>query len=1102
MQSTGIAGSDPPAAAGTKHNAVDRVVMTFERAEQRSGAKVPACFVALRESARSLQYRIVLEQQQQRHCTRKEVESECIAMGSTTPVPEGSSTQPIDRPAQARGIALKDRLIGRLVGYDVFIAYRKTQARDYARALKEVLQRHGLLVFLDESDEGAGAEIEGFTSIASTARCLVVIVTPGIFESKFVKAEVDGYLERLRSWRKRPFSRLLPIDVGHSLSAAPRDVQAWTSLSSYVFTPEGFVELAAAQPSQAVVDQVRRSSRFIRATALFAAGMATALVTVAIAVALAAFGLIDIRSRLEAATIATDQKTKELAQASRALKDVQRQSDELTKHVSVLTAKASQATQKVDAAEARNRALVVEGRSLEMSRDAASLLESDPDAAYRLAESANSLSPTPASQRIMRQVLSSRQLHYLWRADDCTVYDVMERRVLLRCGPPAGLKVMDLNSSQVVHLGAASATEAWLVPLPSGGWNVLANERSERGGYRLLSSNGHQLGSSIPWPALTPPDKRCGRTLALIPIRDALSWDDGAGGIVSVTRGDVVRWDLVSGRRIVVRQGPVRRDASRWESEMGCRADGLRARQDGLTNLIWLIDGEGRAVEDSVTPGANYDYLYSNTEWSANGRRLAIWISAGRRLGVWSPSQRTFRWLDPKNWVVTSHAWSADGRVLAYAGNTEHQLDVAVSVLDEGTETHPKVIYRGNRAIRSLAFAPDGRRLAMLDDQGSVIQQDMVDGKSMHVARHPGATRIAWMEHALVTWSKDQARVWPTDPDPSSEWLLESDEGRVFAPCSTTDRLGRWLVATAVSRNPRAEDRRFVVVRDLLNHSERRLETPDDSCQDVRISRDGNWLAFTGWKHAVIWNTQTWEATPVPLDEGDHQFMGIRPTPTGFDFEVVQRGSDTKRAVYQISIDSSGPRRAARRNGELAERNCGAAPDALTAGWRDAVDHSKYRVRGRSACPGEQWERRVWCRDQALGAQDCDIEFVPLDLTWLQHTYDHRIWRGDAKTLRRSPRRPQRRSCSASRSDRPGAERRRQRPYWMESAAASASPVDHGPWSRSSSMRPKSPLRRPLETSETLSLARLRHQPICGLRLQRLCVQGSPLDRRRPRPGL
>jgi hypothetical protein len=57
----------------------------------------------------------------------------------------------------------------------------------------------------------------------------------------------------------------------------------------------------------------------------------------------------------------------------------------------------------------------------------------------------------------------------------------------------------------------------------------------------------------------------------------------------------------------------------------------------------------------------------------------------------------------------------------------------------------------------------------------------------------------------------------------------------------------------------------------------------------------------------------------------------------------------------------------------------------------------KYRAAGWEK--SGPWAIRLTCRDQALGAQDCDVLFVPTDLTWLMKVYDQLLWKPKREEL-------------------------------------------------------------------------------------------------------
>ena len=63
-----------------------------------------------------------------------------------------------------------------------------------------------------------------------------------------------------------------------------------------------------------------------------------------------------------------------------------------------------------------------------------------------------------------------------------------------------------------------------------------------------------------------------------------------------------------------------------------------------------------------------------------------------------------------------------------------------------------------------------------------------------------------------------------------------------------------------------------------------------------------------------------------------------------------------------------------------------------TSGWNVGTLY-RYKAGGLNAIAGTGWAYYAKCRDQPLGAQDCDIQFVPTDLDKLIRLYDPLLWK-------------------------------------------------------------------------------------------------------------
>ncbi len=93
-----------------------------------------------------------------------------------------------------------------LLGYDIFISYRRTDAGDYAEKLAIALQEQGFICFLDREETVAGIKLSPALNRAlRRSHTLVVILTPGVLKSDWVEQEVETFL-------RKP-NRLVPINV-------------------------------------------------------------------------------------------------------------------------------------------------------------------------------------------------------------------------------------------------------------------------------------------------------------------------------------------------------------------------------------------------------------------------------------------------------------------------------------------------------------------------------------------------------------------------------------------------------------------------------------------------------------------------------------------------------------------------------------------------------------------------------------------------------------------------------------------------------------------------------------------------------------------------
>jgi len=413
-------------------------------------------------------------------------------------------------------------------GHDIFIAYRQQTARMYAKALHDALEKRGLIVFLDEADEDVGGRIEQFKSIAARARTLVVVVTKDVYGSTYVRQEVESYRDkRMHGWR-RPFSRMIPINVEQALSTPPPGDQVWRDLSTNVFVSESAGAVTCGTPAKEVVDRVARAGRFVRASGLFALLATTVALIIGTVLAFGGNRLRVLRDELAGTRTQVTTATKEkerlettngrlnddnarLDQQARALKTT---IDSLQETQSKLKFKVGQLSTAESAAKLRGRAL--------------SELERDPVIAYRLAERAEALASAPANREAMRTAISSAGLVYSRAFNGCTVDDAAGSTLLLRCTPTGGaaasLSRVEVASGSPHRLSIRPGRAAWLVPLKDSWRTLVLDDWKDKLRFQLFEPDGQPVGSPVFGRYLTPNDPRC--STMRIPLH--LSTDSGS----------------------------------------------------------------------------------------------------------------------------------------------------------------------------------------------------------------------------------------------------------------------------------------------------------------------------------------------------------------------------------------------------------------------------------------------------------------------------------------------------------------------------------------------------------------------------------------------
>ena len=86
-----------------------------------------------------------------------------------------------------------------IFGFDVFISYKRQECSLYAGSLERQLRDRDLRCFLDDNDIPPGAPLsKTVRSALSRSRVLVVILSAGSMQSRYVRDEVHAFLESMK----------------------------------------------------------------------------------------------------------------------------------------------------------------------------------------------------------------------------------------------------------------------------------------------------------------------------------------------------------------------------------------------------------------------------------------------------------------------------------------------------------------------------------------------------------------------------------------------------------------------------------------------------------------------------------------------------------------------------------------------------------------------------------------------------------------------------------------------------------------------------------------------------------------------------------------
>jgi WD40 repeat protein len=623
-------------------------------------------------------------------------------------------------------------------------------------------------------------------------------------------------------------------------------------------------------------------------------------------------------------------------------------------------------------------------------------LSKDPILAYALGATAYKLRPDTTNKRLLLSAVSKLHLFYRLQMDDFLIEDIHLPLMLLASNNKSGDKKFVVFDTRTLKSTDAhiDADHAWIMPTETG-WNILGRtyrSLDTRPVLRLWNSDGVQLGDAVEqagvgWPEFIE------KSVAKIPLLKAKSY---------------LIWNLIADHRESVPSSQAGDSDAYFASIYGA----LDTRSDGDSAIHYrqglMLEGKDGVYKEATYTPVSFDPAFSSGSWSPDGQYLALRYSEQQRLGIWNPLAKSFVWLDPDGWVVDSYAWSSVGHTLAFAGRHDNQTDVTVELADASKPTESrKVIYKTIIPMRCLAFADGDRKLIAADRDRSLLLIDAASGKLLDFGEQEGTTKVFSLGDTFYTSSSKGFRIWSARSAPAEAWTFESTFDRKYLDRAAADNHSH-LLAVPFRDNGKKTG---VEVREVASGKVLDVLVPDSNVMDILFSGDDRWLVVETSKNIRIFNTQSWEYSDISLEQDDRQFLRLRLDGMAVHAYVIGKGGglggDGGDFEYAFILPGSRPilpSRTALIKGDWPENKRQSPSDPSDVmgdmqAWANATLY-KYRSAGVSDSSNTGWGYFIGCRSEPLGANDCDVQFIPRDIQHLMEIYDPLLWKPSAEQLK------------------------------------------------------------------------------------------------------
>ncbi len=885
-----------------------------------------------------------------------------------------------------------------IFGYDIFISYSRKDSLDYAYAIATYFMAEGYECYIDQlSSSTPGNNLpSNIKHAVKRSTSFVLVGTTSAQQSIPIKEEISLFL---KGNKNQP---IIPISIDQAINV---NAIWYDDIKGLALIDDTQNNLIAGTVSKDILDRIENALKFTKKSTklrLIAIGI---LILASILTGYAwvqgnnatkanfdkAAALTEKRNAEKLRDEAKNEKEKAVLATTKAL-ELKDRADSLTK---IAIADKRKADDLKTAAELKSNSLNKQSKMLQIRIAAMNQLPNDPLIAYRLAIEAYKLSNDQVNRKLILESLSKIDLYYKTVVADFKIEDFKEPYILLsKQDSASGKKSFAIFNMSTTLISASSikADNAWIIPLENS-WRILTKDWVGKDmdaipTYQLWNEQNKPISDSI----------YGGR------LREIKFINNSKIRLELYKNSKILVWDLNSNSsETISTDGNEDRDLYFYQiyGALDTRTDGVSAAyfEHGLV----LIDKDGKILKDShVRVDFDPSSFFSAAQWSNDDKFLALNYFDRKRLGVWNPLKKEFIWLDPDGWVVNCYSWSLKGHLLAFSGRTENETDVTAEIVDANDPVASrKIIFRGNKPIRSIVFLPGDKDVAICDREGKVSIINVEKGTILGQGYQPDLETLYTTSNAFYSTSNSEFRIWAHKPSPSKYWTFQSTDKRKYRANGAGDSKYQWLGVPYVEQDTIGG----IELRNVKTGEVKDLQVEDKESFNLEFTESSRWLILESQKMLRIWDTRTWKCYDFALQKGDRQFISLRiknDTVYAHALGNDWMNNNSNELDYCISLTKEIPtfikRISAKKSDNSKYRINRALSDNAISGW-DVGNLYKYKSAALNSSPNSGWATYIRCRDEALGASNCDVQFIPIALEKLTSIYEDLLWKPSLKEL-------------------------------------------------------------------------------------------------------